>query len=767
MSCLFLYLSEKSLIFLKKIKRMNKISFLVVLLPLLINAQVTNQGKPLSWKFSELNVETIHLPDFDLKALQEEDAINDLERNAPWRFGYEHEVDIDIDSEGNWIDLSDDGRIWLINLVSNGAKTMNFLFDEFYLPEGAKLYFYNAEKTDLLGAYTHSQNREDMQFGSWLVDGESIFIELYEPENKIGTSRLHMTRAVHGYRSVSDFAMENKNLNNSGPCNLDVDCSIGSDFDPFKDNLKKSVALIVAGGNGFCSGALINNTNYDGAPYFLTADHCLGGVSSWAFRFNWRSPNPVCATGQNSPNGSFDQTVSGADLLASNSGSDVALIEITAPLPASWDLVWAGWDRSSTPAQYTVGIHHPSGDIMKVCRDDDQPTTSNQFGAQVWYINEWETGVTEGGSSGSPLFNQDGRIIGQLYGGTAACSGTVNNAQPDWYGRFDVSWDNGSSPTSRLKDWLDPNNTGEIAIDQFPAAQVFNNDVRLLVSNLDSEVCGSNIQPVFEVENSGLDPITTLEFTYQMNNDTPVNINWNGNILTGQTAVLSSPVLSLDNGTNTITASISLPNGIPDEFSNNNSTVSEVIKTPEYNTNTVELELITDDFGNETTWIFEDENGNIIDQGGPYDDNVTINEILNVNDNTCYTFTINDSYGDGICCGYGNGSYSLKTFDGITIVQGGNFEDNEITNLGINNSLDIDEFSLDQILIYPNPADDIINVQSPAKNLYLELFDISGKLVASSSGKQMKVNTLPRGVYILKVYSEESKQFISKKVIIE
>ena len=329
-------------------------------------------------------------------------------------------------------------------------------------------------------------------------------------------------------------------------------------------------------------------------------------MSNWAFRFNWRSPNPQCASGINSPDGNFDQTLSGANLIADNGNSDFGLLEITAPLPNSWDVVWAGWDRSSTPANFTVGIHHPSGDIMKVCRDDDQPTMSIQGGAQVWFLDEWETGVTEPGSSGSPLFNQNGRIIGQLFGGAAACSGTVNNQQYDYYGRFDVSWDNGNSPSTRLKEWLDPNNTGETSIDQFPPNQVFNNDARLLLTNVDTEVCGEDIQPVFELQNNGIEPLTSANFTYQINNNTPVVINWTGNLLTGETEVLADPILMLSEGNNSLTGSLTSPNGNLDEFDSNNTITRNILKTPSFETTSIELELITDDFGQETTWVFED-----------------------------------------------------------------------------------------------------------------------------------------------------------------
>ena len=92
--------------------------------------------------------------------------------------------------------------------------------------------------------------------------------------------------------------------------------------------------------------------------------------------------------------------------------------------------------------------------MKKICFDDDSPSQQNQFGAAVWYIDQWELGVTEGGSSGSPLFDQNHRVIGQLYGGGAACAGSVNNGQPDWYGRFDVSWGLG------LSEYLDPQELG-------------------------------------------------------------------------------------------------------------------------------------------------------------------------------------------------------------------------------------------------------------------------------------------------------------------
>jgi len=453
---------------------MKKITLLLLLLPLFAISQVTNEGEPLSWAHEgKIDLKSYQLPNFDLEERLKEDAIRDADRSKPYRFGKEFLVDIDIKTDGQWINLQDGRRIWLMNIKSPGAITMNFIFDEFYLPEGSKLYFYNDDKTDLLGAYTSSQNQESGVLGTWFVEGENVWIAYQEPANVSKSVRLHLSKAVHGYRSVTEFQNLQKGLNDSGPCNLDVDCSIGSDFDDKKEILKRSVALFIKVAS-VCSGTLINNTNNDGTPYFLTANHCMGGnPATWAFRFNWVSPNPSCATFTNSTNGSFNQTASGSFLRASNSKSDMALLEISAPLPDSWDLAWAGWDRSETVPEYTIGIHHPRGDIMKVCRNDDpmlkaQINFNGNPSTDVWFISEWELGVTEPGSSGSALFDQNGRIVGQLAGGLAACSGTSNNGEYDVYGSFDESWDFGSSASSRLKDWLDPTDSGVLTLNSYP-----------------------------------------------------------------------------------------------------------------------------------------------------------------------------------------------------------------------------------------------------------------------------------------------------------
>jgi lysyl endopeptidase len=432
-------------------------------------AQVTNQGEPKSWGLTQLrNVTPMQMAEINLDALMAEDQINDAVLDLPWRFGTEILVELNTNNSGAWDELDNGDRIWRLNIVSPGANTLNFIFDDYYLPPGATLYLYSDDKIDLLGAYTSIQNRNDNFLGTWFVDGDNVWLEYFEPRSQRNKGRLQLSKVVHGYRSIQQN-LDTRGLNDSGPCNLDVDCSIGADFDDLKDVLKRSVGLFLMGGS-VCSGTLINNTENNNAPYFLTANHCdIGNPGTWAFRFNWISPNPVCAQNQNSTNGSWNQTASGATRLATNTKSDFMLVNIDANLPSSWNLVWAGWNRSATEVpQFTVGIHHPSGDIMKVCRSNQSPTRqtfsfNGDASARMWRVASWSLGVTEQGSSGSALFDQNGKIVGQLAGGTAACSGTSNNGGFDIYGRFETSWDFGTTNSTRLSNWLDPNGTGAMS----------------------------------------------------------------------------------------------------------------------------------------------------------------------------------------------------------------------------------------------------------------------------------------------------------------
>ena len=468
--------------------------FAVFLICSSIAAQVTNEGTPASWELLETKsgLTVISLPMVDIIKVKNEDAINDKIRTKPYRIGVAHKVNYGLETAGTWTEGENGDRIWRIGFNSKDALLLSVNFDEFFLPEGGSVYLYNEDRSDLLGAYTKINNNEKNKLGSWFVSGDKVWVEYFEPKEVRGEGKLNISSIIHGYRLGNDYQKnylsnsERKSLNDSGDCNQDVDCPIGADFEAQRDLLKKSVAFLNMGDGFICSGTLVNNANEDNTPYFLTADHCFGrdagdpaaDAGLFSMRFNWISPNPDCATTANSQNGPTSFVMSGSVVRARNPGSDVALVELNNDIPAAWDVTYAGWDRTDATPSFQVGIHHPSGDIMKICRDDDPASKILQFGVATWDINGltnsgvsgtsptgWELGVTEGGSSGSALFDQNGRIIGQLLGGLAACSGTNDNNRHDYYGRFAVSWDTGSSAATRLKDWLDPAGTELTTLD--------------------------------------------------------------------------------------------------------------------------------------------------------------------------------------------------------------------------------------------------------------------------------------------------------------
>lgn len=253
----------------------------------------------------------------------------------------------------------------------------------------------------------------------------------------------------------------------SGACNINVLCPLGNGWEPERN----SVALGLSGdGTGRFSGSMIMNTCGTNRPFFLTANHVYNlatpvqNVSGW--RFTFQAWSPTCTPSQNSDG----VTYNGSTLRANWANSDFCLVELNTTPPTNSGINYAGWTRSTTPAQNATGIHHPRGDVMKISRANNTVTRTGYYtsGTTYWQAN-WSpqnngagqtvTAVTERGSSGSPLFDQNHRIIGQLHGGPSVCSGSQ---LWDYYGSFDVSWTGGGTNATRLSNWLDPSNTGAV-----------------------------------------------------------------------------------------------------------------------------------------------------------------------------------------------------------------------------------------------------------------------------------------------------------------
>ncbi len=629
------------------------VALLTLALPNTASAQISQGGVPYSRsRAAELPAPpAVRMPAFDQASLEAQDLVNDQDKSIPYRFGYNHMVSLDISNSGEWYVLKDGTQVWRLAIESPGAISINFEFHEFEIPDGARVHVMNMEGEEL-GGFTNANDHGEHVLGVQALRGDRIVVEYSVPAG-VDAGRLRIGQVTHGYRDVFKYA---RGLGDSGSCNNNVICPA---YDPWRDQIR-SVAIITVNGSGLCTGTLINNCANDGTPYFLTARHCLpsgGNVSTWVFRFNWESPS--CSLDQNGPT---NQTVSGATLLAQNSGTDMALLQLNATPPSSYGVYYSGWDKSGITGTSSVAIHHPSGDVKKISFDNNGPGQATYGSAACWRILNWESGTTEPGSSGSGLWDQNKRLIGQLYGGTASCSNNID----DYYGRFDLSYpviQQWMGSCGNTLDGYDPNSPS-LALD----AQLQG------VSGISGSTCDPTISPLVTVRNAGTSTLTSFQLNWSISGGGSGSQNWTGNLTSTNTVDVGLGTIPLPVGSNTFTVTVTAPNGGVDENPANNQFAGTVI----YGNNSVTLDMVLDRYGNETTWEIVQE-GTILASGGPYTQASSAGEypqppVTICLPDGCYELIVHDSWGDGMCCGYGDGSFTL-TSDGTVLVTGGTFTD--------------------------------------------------------------------------------------------
>ncbi|MBK7092613.1 MAG: trypsin-like peptidase domain-containing protein [bacterium] len=426
---------------------------LVVFASIPAAAQISNGGTPPSFdRQLRSNSERLVMPPVDVQALLAEDAA-DESKALPFRFGAPFDVNYSLENSGTWEDLADGGRIWRITFSSPGAYSINLIYSRYRLPEGAQLFVYNSDRSHVIGAFTAKNNKPHGEMATQPVFGDEVTVEYYEPAAVVYEGELTISRVVHAYKDIFKTAKDALDFGGSGSCNNNVNCPEGANW----QKEKRSVAMVLlSGGTRWCSGSMINNVRQDKTPYFLTANHCLGSSNTWIIMFNYESPN--CSN----INGPTFMTVQGTTQKAAYSTSDVGLLLLNEAPPDSYKVTFGGWNNLNTNGDSAVAIHHPAGDIKKISFDYDSYESTDYLGSTVnsslshWRIGVWEDGTTEGGSSGSPLYNKQHQVVGQLHGGWAAC----NDLRADYYGKFSLSWNGGGTPSTRVKDWLDPDNTG-------------------------------------------------------------------------------------------------------------------------------------------------------------------------------------------------------------------------------------------------------------------------------------------------------------------
>jgi lysyl endopeptidase len=303
-----------------------------------------------------------------------------------------------------------------------------------------------------------------------VIEGDEIVVEVFVPS---GASQpaIEIGKVNQGYRGIQKSGdKDSLGFGTEGTCEIDVVCPQGN---PWPDQIR-ATGVYTVNGTEACTGTLLNDTAVDFRPYFLSAHHCnVDSTSDATVVVYWNFQSATCGT--HGP-GSLSENQTGSTFRAASLGdpmvddhSDFLLLELSATPDPSFNVFHAGWDATGTTPSGTVGIHHPHADVKAISLSNSAPETTAYYSdtpdpsGDHWRA-VWDSGVTEAGSSGSCLFEtSNGRCIGQLHGGPSIC-GAANSDLHDFYGRFSVSWNGGGTPATRLKDWLDPGNTGILSM---------------------------------------------------------------------------------------------------------------------------------------------------------------------------------------------------------------------------------------------------------------------------------------------------------------
>ncbi|MCF0207427.1 MAG: T9SS type A sorting domain-containing protein, partial [Bacteroidales bacterium] len=563
------------------------------------------------------------------------------------------------------------------------------------------------------------------------------------------------------YRDERDFAVGTRNTRGatgfgaSEDCEINVNCSQGASY---RVQQRGVARILVREGysTGYCTGTLINNTSNDGTPYFLTANHCgpdatTSNFNQWKFRFNYE------ATGCTNP--SYESSINYTDFTgcvkvaegAMDGGSDFYLVRLTnftLNNAKSVNAVYNGWDRSTTSSTGGgAGIHHPAGDIKKISLYTQKPTTATYSGGSGmncassahWKIT-WSEAVTEGGSSGSPIFNNNGLVFGTLSGGASSCDASTYSRY-DLYGKMSVHWSNaanGSASSNKLQPWLDPTGTNATTCPYFDP----NN------SSVDPTASFSyNFESCTAWAVDDFAPCTTYDgdgsTTYGINNVTFTNSGYKGSYIAFKNGTANGFTAHSGTQFGCCMAAETPPNNdwfiIPPIAIQNGTTFSFWARSA------------NDTYGLEQFQVGisqDDQNYSLI--GGTTDTPLEAPVEW-----THYSFDLSHYAGQtlyiAIIC-VSNDAFAFF-----------------IDDISVSNSLSASEIDSDLVSIYPNPTKELVNVCLPETDATINIVNVLGQtvktVVATSANENISLEGLESGVYFFNIKLKDKN--ITRKVVVE
>lgn len=453
------------------------IVLLLLTLSAWVNAQISETGIPPSFNYTSrvswddaVDYRELYIP-FTIADLKAQDLARESDRTPP-RIAQNIALNLDMEHAGEWSTLPGGERVWRLRIAAPHATALMLYYSNFYIPQGGELYIYNTDRSHVLGAYTHNTHPHQGAFATEFVAGDECILEYVASTQSDEPPYITIEEVGFGYTGME---LRATGWGASYDCMVDINCEEGDEW----QQEKKGICRIVTKAQGvsyLCSGSLVNNTALDLKPYVLTAHHCRrsdetdnslasdSDFDQWIFYFHYERTG-CNDTEEEEPTA---YTITGCDVIVDlpiEESSDGMLLLLDSDIPHHYDVYYNGWDRADKVPQSGVSIHHPDGDAMKISTYTS-PAISTTFedsynlGATdaYWNIIFSETtnghSVTAGGSSGSPLFNENHHIVGTLTGGTSYC--TVLDGSNE-YGKFSSHWNDSVDATFKRFDlYLNP-----------------------------------------------------------------------------------------------------------------------------------------------------------------------------------------------------------------------------------------------------------------------------------------------------------------------